>query len=140
MVLFCFSSFSLYAKTLTALCDEPIGYALIDFMGKTDKGEDNISGSKPKIIWDMETKKATVIVQHTTAIGGGTNSMEGIILMPSDEQVTIVTSLEDQGVAMYSLFLNLDILISTEHKNGLMGMPGGAVGKMYRSNCKININ
>ena len=129
------------AGTLTAVCKEPVGYA-IGFRGELGKfekvsGPDGMAGGTVPISWPSESETATIVIQGSG--GRSIHSGKAVPVFRSPEQVSFV-AVYPGAAYLYSLFLKSSTLMISDHGLSLGFESGSAINKSMQAKCGINFS
>ena len=130
-----------YSQTMTAVCKEPKGFTFVFKDGSFHGAADGISGAHLSYSWDVATKRATIITQHSAAMDGvGTPiSYPAQVIHISKRRVVFLVTFE-KGVEMHSLFLDDRVVYFSSQKDMSDLRPGSSSGKIFSAKCKIGMN
>ena len=123
-------------EMMTAVCDEPKGYTIAFKDNRFDSSPDRIEGATLSYSWDTDTRKATIITQHSRSAGGEPISYPAQVIPVSKGQVSFLVVF-DKGMELHSLFLDQKIVYFSSQKDLLDTISSG---KIFAAKCKMGLN
>jgi hypothetical protein len=120
---------------MTVVCEEPKGYTIVRQDNRFDSSPDGIEGATLSYSWDTDTRKATIITQHSRAAGGDPISYPALVIPVSKSQISFLV-IFDKGIEVHSLFLDQKIVYFSSQKQ----LSIFSSGKILAAKCKMGMN
>jgi hypothetical protein len=123
-------------EIMTAVCEEPKGYTVVFKDNRFDSSPDRIEGATLSYSWDTDTRKATIITQHSRLAGGEPISYPAQVIPVSKGHISFLVVF-DKGIELHSLFLDQKTVYFSSQKDLSDTISSG---KIFAAKCKMGVN